>query len=114
MTGKISTQNATHYNWGDGEDGWHLVRNPALSIIQERIGPGGSEQRHYHQHSSQFFYVLSGQLQIEIAGSTVLLGQHEGVEVPAGVPHQVQNPSQIDAHFLVTSLPPSHGDRVAA
>ena len=114
MSEKISTASAPHYNWGAGEDGWHLVRTPELSIIQERLGPGGSEARHYHVHASQFFYVLSGRLEIEVAGAINTLEAQEGLGIPAGAPHQVRNVSQTDAHFLVTSTPPSHGDRVLA
>ncbi|MBB5193132.1 mannose-6-phosphate isomerase-like protein (cupin superfamily) [Silvimonas terrae] len=114
MTGKISTTNAPHYHWGAGEDGWHLVRTPELSVIQERIGPGGTEARHYHEHASQFFYVLSGQLEIELAGAIHTLQAQEGLVIPPGVTHQVRNVSQTDAHFLVTSSPPSHGDRILA
>ena len=38
-------QNAPHYRWGDGCDGWHLVRAPQLSVIQERMPPGTQEAR---------------------------------------------------------------------
>jgi len=33
----ISTDNAEHYIWGDGCDGWHLVKTSTLSVIKERI-----------------------------------------------------------------------------
>ncbi|GGP27813.1 cupin domain-containing protein [Silvimonas amylolytica] len=114
MSEKISAATAPHYHWGEGEDGWHLMRTPGLSVIQERIGPGGAEARHYHVHASQFFYVLTGSLEIEVAGVVTALSAQEGLVIPAGAAHQVRNVSQTDTHFLVTSQPPSHGDRVLA
>jgi hypothetical protein len=43
-----SATTAEHYAWGAGCDGWHLVRAPALSVIQERMPPGAAEVRHRH------------------------------------------------------------------
>src|SRR5262245_22765573 len=33
---KVSIQNAEHYVWGNGCDGWHFVNRPSLSVIRER------------------------------------------------------------------------------
>ncbi len=42
----IERENAEHYSWGDICEGWHLLKADALSVIEERIPPGGSEVRH--------------------------------------------------------------------
>jgi mannose-6-phosphate isomerase-like protein (cupin superfamily) len=112
MIRTTSATNAEHYLWGDGCDGWHLVRMPALSIIEERMPPGTSELRHFHERAQQFFYVLGGELTIEVDGTVHLLKPNEGLAIPPGVPHQARNEGAADARFLVTSQPPSHGDRV--
>mgnify|MGYP001602642574 CR=1 FL=1 len=62
----ISTTTAEHYTWGDRCDGWHLVRTTGLSIIEERMPPGTTETRHHHVHAHQFFYVLEGELTLEV------------------------------------------------
>lgn len=108
----ISRDTSEHYVWGDGCDGWHLVKQSELSIIHERMPPGTSEVRHFHQRSWQFFFVLSGTATLEIAGERKVIQKHEGVEVPYSVPHQMLNESEQDLEFLVISQPPSHGDRV--
>ncbi|MCC5661034.1 cupin domain-containing protein [Nostoc sp. XA010] len=59
----------------------------------------------------QFFFILSGKATLEIDGSRQMLSQHEGVEVPPNVPHQMLNQSNCNLEFLVISQPPSHGDR---
>jgi len=110
----ISKANAEHYLWGQQCDGWHLVKSEALSVIHERMPPGTSEVRHYHEHSRQFFFVLEGTAELEVAGQSQRLNAQEGIEIPPGVPHQIKNTSDQDVEFLVVSQPPSHGDRVLA
>jgi mannose-6-phosphate isomerase-like protein (cupin superfamily) len=110
----ISKETAEHYVWGSGCDGWHLVKNAGLSVIQERMPPGTSETRHFHRQAQQFFYVLSGTAVIEVEGERFALTAGTGVRVSTGIPHQIKNESGEDVHFLVISQPPSHGDRHAA
>jgi mannose-6-phosphate isomerase-like protein (cupin superfamily) len=100
-----------HYSWGNGCDGWHLVKAAALSVIEERMPPGTSEVRHWHARARQFFYVLSGTLFIEVEGATHELGPGSGVELPSGTAHQARNKGTDDVRFLVISSPPHQGDR---
>lgn len=83
-----------------------------LSVIQERVPSGCREVRHYHQQAEQFFFVLSGIASIEVDGNEYKLEAEQGIHVPAGKPHQLQNEQSHDLEFLVTSVPPSHGDRI--
>ena len=108
----ISNANAEHYTWGDNCDGWHLVRTAALSIIEESMPPGTSETRHLHVRARQFFYVLNGELTMEIERDEFVLRAGEGIEIAPGKAHQVSNRSAGATRILVTSQPPSHGDRV--
>jgi len=103
-----------HYRWGDGCDGWHLVRTDALSVIEERMPPGSREARHRHAAARQFFYVLSGVLTMEVDGTRHRLVPRSGIEIAPGVSHQALNEGDTDAEFLVVSTPPSHGDRIPA
>lgn len=108
----ISKDNAEHYTRGLGCDGWHLLRSAGLSVIHERMPPGAAEVRHYHVKARQFFFVLSGTATLEVGGHREVLREHEGVEVPPGLPHQMLNESDREVEFIVVSQPPSHGDRV--
>ena len=111
MAEVVNVTNADHYIWGDGCDGWHLVRGASLSVIEERMPPAAFEQRHVHQQSRQFFYVLEGELTIEVEGTEHILQPRNGLEIAPGMAHQVKNLSNAEARFLVVSQPPSHGDR---
>jgi len=56
----LDSSNAPHYRWGADCDGWRLLDEPGLSVIEEQVPPGAAEQRHHHATSRQFFYVLDG------------------------------------------------------
>jgi len=107
----ISRGSAEHYTWGSGCDGWHLVRTPGLSVIQERMPAGTAEVQHRHASARQFFFVLTGQLSFDVEGTTHVVNAQAGMEIAPGVAHQVRNDSRRDVEFLVVSQPPSHGDR---
>jgi mannose-6-phosphate isomerase-like protein (cupin superfamily) len=114
MSAPVSIAGAEHYTWGEACDGWHLVRDTSLSVIEERMPPGTEEQRHLHHRSRQFFYVLAGELTMELAGLHHQLIAGTGLEILPGRPHQAINNSGEDVRFLVISQPPSHGDRQPA
>ncbi len=107
----ISKETAEHYLWGSQCDGWHLLKSPELSVIQERMPPGTAEVRHFHHRAQQFFFVLAGEAVIEVDGRSLVLTAGKGIWIPTGVAHQMKNDSGNDVHFLVISQPPSHGDR---
>jgi len=108
----ITRDRAEHYTSGTGCDGWHLVKSPSFSVIQESMPPHTSEQRHKHASSRQFFFIMSGQATCEVDGKQEILLTHSGLEIPPGVPHQICNFSDANLEFLVVSCPPSHGDRI--
>jgi len=108
----IRRENAPHYVWGDNCDGWHLLQESDLSVIEERMPPGASEVRHFHRNAQQFFFILSGQATMETDGERILLLAGQGVAIPPGTRHQFRNHSEEPVRFLVISQPPSHGDRV--
>ncbi|WP_199096132.1 cupin domain-containing protein [Dyella sp. ASV21] len=112
--GTVSTGNAEHYRWGQACDGWHLLAGSDLSVIEERMPPGAAEVRHRHQRARQFFYVLEGELTLELAGTLHRLQARQGLHVPPGEAHQARNEAASDTHFLVISSPRSHGDRFDA
>jgi uncharacterized cupin superfamily protein len=117
MSLPTSIATAEHYTWGDLSnpcDGWYLLQTPELSVIEERMPPGASEQRHLHKKSRQFFYVLWGEFTMECGGLEYTLRAGEAIEIAPGLAHKAINRSQADTRILVTSQPPSHEDRSPA
>src|SRR3954447_18084971 len=110
----ISRNTAGHYLWGDNCDGWHLVKNESLSVIEEQMPPGTAEASHHHLKAQQFFYILAGRAEMEIGDTLLVLGAGEGVHIAPETVHRIRNGSDEPLRFLVISQPPSHGDRVGS
>ncbi|MGA7683995.1 MAG: cupin domain-containing protein [Terriglobales bacterium] len=110
----ISKATAEHYTWGSRCDGWHLLKNSGLSVIQECMPAGTAELRHFHRRAQQFFYILAGEAVMEVDSRSIKLSAGEGIWIPVGEAHQIKNDSGGEVHFLVISQPPSHGDRIPA
>ncbi|MGB6131870.1 MAG: cupin domain-containing protein [Acidobacteriaceae bacterium] len=113
MSEPVGVANAEHYTWGEGCDGWHLARTEGLSVIEERMPAGTREQRHAHTRARQFFYVLEGELTMEVERRSFSVGTGQGIEIAPGERHTAINASGAELRFLVISSPPAQGDRVA-
>ena len=107
----VSRENAEHYRWGVDCDAWYLVNHEQLSVIEEFMPPGAAEIRHHHKLAQQFFYILSGEVMMEVEGTTSLIPAGSGIRVLPGQHHQIRNPSSTPVRFLVISHPKSHSDR---
>jgi mannose-6-phosphate isomerase-like protein (cupin superfamily) len=108
----VSRKTAEHYNWGAQCDGWHLVKDAKLSVIEEQMPPGTFEMLHHHGQAQQFFYMLSGEAVMEANGQLIRISTGEGVRIPPGVRHQIKNATNQPIRFLAISEPPSHADRI--
>lgn len=103
---------AEHYTWGGVCEGWHLLKDPTLSVIQERVPPGAGEAPHFHSRARQFFYVLSGTATMEFESEAVTFGAGQGLHVPPDTQHRFVNRSEADVVFIVISSPTTAGDRI--
>ncbi len=107
----VSIANAEHYVWGDGCEGWHLLQDPSLSVIRERVPPGKSEVLHFHSRAQQFFFIISGHATVDVENRVVELGPGEGLHVPGGSKHRFHNAGITAVEFLVISTPTTRDDR---
>ncbi len=98
-------------NWGEGCEAWELFQNSELSIKEERMPPGTSEQKHFHKTAQQFFYVLSGKAEFHIENKTELINDREGIYIPNSKFHFLKNVGAEVLEFLVVSNPDTEGDR---
>lgn len=113
-TGPVDRGSARHYRWGGVCDGWHLLERGDLSVIEERVPAGASEEPHRHARARQFFYILDGDAVMEVDGRRVALASGQGLEIPPGTAHRFRNDSPRDVRFLVISMPTTRGDREPA
>jgi mannose-6-phosphate isomerase-like protein (cupin superfamily) len=106
-----SLANAEHYAWEADCEGWHLLKHPDLSVIQERVPPGRGEVKHFHSKARQYFLVLKGRATLEFDDGAVTFCAGEGVHVMPGVSHRFANAGTEAVEFLVISTPTTQSDR---
>ena len=105
-------QSLKHYQWANVCDSWNLVDNVGLSVKQEMMPAGTSEQLHYHEKSQQFFFILAGTATLEIEGNQIEVRTHEGLQVLAGEKHRIINNGKTDLEFILCSQPSISNDRI--
>jgi mannose-6-phosphate isomerase-like protein (cupin superfamily) len=98
--------------WGNSCDSWDLVENAGLSVKQEMMPAGTSEQMHSHQQSQQFFYILVGTATFEVEGKQIEVPVHEGLHILPGQKHRIFNNSSSDLEFILCSQPAIVNDRI--
>lgn len=111
---KNSKKNSEHYYWGNNCSGWHLAKSKNLSVIEELMPHNTSEEKHYHDFSEQFFYILEGEATFEIEKEIIKVEKGEGISVLPKVVHRIKNEEQHDLEFIVISQPTTQGDRINA
>jgi mannose-6-phosphate isomerase-like protein (cupin superfamily) len=72
--------------------------NQTLSTVNESLVRLGIVEGEYHWHKhdddDEFFFVLSGQLLIDLEDRTVELNPNEGLTIPKGVMHRPRAPKK--------------------
>jgi len=109
---KINTQAAERFSWGTNCDEWFLANKPNICILQEKMPGGSKEEKHYHEHTWQFFYVITGTATMEIEASIYQLGASDGIEIPPKISHKILNNTDHGLIFLVISTPNHKSDRI--
>ncbi|HAT1867341.1 TPA: GNAT family N-acetyltransferase [Legionella pneumophila] len=108
----LSKNNAPHFKWGHGCDGWWLKKDGQFTVIYETMPASSCEMKHYHRETEQFFYCLQGQLVIEFEDYELILQEHEGLSIKPRISHKAKNMAESPVCFLVVSSPNSPQDRV--
>jgi mannose-6-phosphate isomerase-like protein (cupin superfamily) len=111
MSKVIDRSSAEHYTWGNGCDGWHLVKGAELSVILERMPAHTAETPHRHTRAQQLFFVLSGEATMVTSDGGASLRAQQAMPMPPGLVHQLRNDSDDELVFLVVSQPTTRGDR---
>ena len=109
------------YNHLEKIDVNEIVRNTSLkwsnrtltqvndSVVRLGIVEG---EFHWHKHDNddEFFFVLEGQLLIDLEGETIQLNPNEGVTISKGVMHRPRAPKRTVMLMVETSAIQPTGD----
>jgi mannose-6-phosphate isomerase-like protein (cupin superfamily) len=109
----LSKENSLkHYKWGENCDGWNFVDENSLSVKLEKMLPHTSEQKHYHEHAQQFFFIIKGIATFEIDDKNFIVKQNEGIHILPKQKHKISNTENEDLEFILSSQPSTINDRV--
>jgi mannose-6-phosphate isomerase-like protein (cupin superfamily) len=76
----------------------HPWFNQTLCQVNESVVRVGAVQGEYHwhkhDHDDEFFYVIEGELHIDLRDRTLSLGPRQGVVIPKGVEHRPRAPQR--------------------
>jgi len=85
-------------------DTWY---NQTLCEVNDSVVRLGVVQGEYHWHKhdddDEFFYVVEGQLLIDLEGETISLAPRQGVVIPKGVLHRPRAPQRTVMLMVETS-----------
>jgi len=76
----------------------HKWFNQTLTQVNDSVVRLGivEGEYHWHQHDNddEFFFVLEGQLLIDLRSGTIELNPQQGVTIPKGTPHRPRAPKK--------------------
>lgn len=59
------------------------------SLAEASLPAGGKTDRHYHRLSEEFYFILEGTGEMEVAGETRAVTVGDAVLIPPGAPHRL-------------------------
>lgn len=77
----------------------------AFSLVEAVTAPGQGTPPHLQRDDAEAFYVLEGEFEFMLAGTTARSGPGAFHYVPRGVPHGFRNPGDTPARMLIINLP---------
>jgi mannose-6-phosphate isomerase-like protein (cupin superfamily) len=79
------------------------------SLAEATLPAGAATDRHYHQASEEFYFLLTGRGVMEIDGEVREVGPGDAILIPAGAWHQIRATEPL--RFLCCCAPPyAHED----
>jgi quercetin dioxygenase-like cupin family protein len=76
-----------------------------IAIVEVRSAGGGAPPLHFHERHTESFYVLDGELEVEVGGDELVAGPGSWVQVPPGVAHTFRPAGSGETRFLNVHSP---------
>jgi len=77
----------------------------AFCLLEVGLAPGMSVPRHTHAREDEAYFVLAGELEVAVADEAYLLKRGDTLIAPRGIPHQLRNCGDVEAHYLLVFSP---------
>ena len=77
----------------------------AYCLLDISLAPGIGVPRHSHKREDETYYVLSGELKVEVADQSFLLRPGDTLFAPRNIPHQLKNTGETENRYLLVFSP---------
>ena len=77
----------------------------AYCLLDVALAPGIGVPRHTHTREDETYYVLSGELKVEVGDQSFLLRPGDTLLAPRNIPHQIKNTGREENRFLLVFSP---------
>jgi quercetin dioxygenase-like cupin family protein len=77
----------------------------AYCLLDVSLVPGIGVPRHTHTREDETYYVLSGELKVEVGDQSFLLRPGDSLLAPRNIPHQIKNTGTGENRYLLVFSP---------
>jgi quercetin dioxygenase-like cupin family protein len=77
----------------------------AFCLLDVSLAPGIGVPRHTHTREDETYYVLSGELEVEVGDQSFLLRPGDTLLAPRNIPHQLKNTGTAENRYLLVFSP---------
>jgi mannose-6-phosphate isomerase-like protein (cupin superfamily) len=75
------------------------------SLAEARVAPGTRTAAHYHPHTEEIYYILSGSGLMQIGDQKQPVGPGDAIAIPPGAVHTILNSGSQTLRFLCCCAP---------
>ena len=75
------------------------------SLAEAKVAPGKATEEHYHPLSEEVYYILRGKGRVTIEGEVREVKAGDGIAIPAGSKHHIENFGTGNLVFLCCCVP---------
>ena len=97
----------------DGYEFQHLYNGESCVILGSHVAAGASAPPHHTHPVDQLYYIVTGEMHVQLGSEEFVAGPDTLVYIPAGTPHHNWNERDVDEfHFEVLAPAPLHTQQV--
>lgn len=86
----------------------------AYCLIDVSLAPGMGVLRHTHTREDEAYFVLAGELEVEVGEKIFVLRTGDTLLAPRDIPHQLRNSGNVENHYLLLFSPSGFEEFVMA
>ena len=91
----VTGETAPAYEIAAGKGEARLLHGPstgsaAAALELLRLAPGAAVPPHVHDGSTELLYIITGEVEMTVAGRVYRAGEDDAVHIPAGVEHSAK------------------------